>query len=131
MDSGKPVETLVTKGVRSVLPPSKGPSEHRDHADNYWTMRNRLIGISIVLSFLSVVVSTASVFFAVSALKENQRSQLDMKGIDLLVSFQKRYDDLAYDARAAANSTSSDSARSKKATEWYHRFWDLQFEQYQ
>jgi hypothetical protein len=139
MDNTEPTDNRIAKpGLRSVLPPTKGPAEHQDHADNSWTLRNKLIGFSILFSFLSIVVTTVSVLIALSAVKrsaENQRNivenQRDMKGIDLLVSFQQRYDALAYDARSQASLNITDAEKSTKAMEWYRRFWDLQFEQYQ
>ena len=131
MNTELPVPTAAKKNIRFVLPPEKGPDEHQNHADNYWTLRNRLIRFSIAISALSIIFSALSLFLAILALNrglENQRSsienQRDMKSVDLLVSFQKRYDDLAYDVRSRVDSKG-------KALEYYHRFWDLQFEQYQ
>ncbi|SRR6266478_5183842 len=116
---------------RRVLPPKAGSAIHQDHADNYWTLRNKLFVASIAISAVSICFSAVSLGLAVWALTksiENQRqsiaNQRDLKGIDLLVTFQKRYDELAYDVRSKVDS-------DEKATEYYHRFWDLQFEQYQ
>lgn len=111
--------------------PKAGSAIHQDHAHHYWTLRNKLLVASIVISAVSICFSAASVGLALWALTksiENQRqsidNQRDLKGIDLLVTFQKRYDELAYDIRSKVDS-------DERATEYYHRFWDLQFEQYQ
>ena len=73
---------------------------------------------------LSFILSGLSFWFANHALNTTLETQQELKGIDLLVYFQKRYDDLIYDGKKKVNDKNT-------ATDYYHRFWDLQFEQYQ
>jgi hypothetical protein len=126
MTANAPEGSSALKRPRSVMIPNKGPREHRNHADNYWTLRNRLIVISILISGITIIVSAASILVAVIALSSSLSNQRHLKGIDLLQSFQKRYDELAYDMRPKIKPDEPDRAHV-----FYMRFWNLNFEEYQ
>jgi hypothetical protein len=95
---------------------SKEQSKERSDEDR-WSLRNKLALISTIFSGLSWG-------FAIGALMYSVSTQYQMKNIDLLIYFQKRYDDVAYDMKGRVG-------KEYKPEDYYHRFWDLQFEQYQ
>jgi len=127
--------------------PEQTKEKVRIHPDNFWTLRNMLILGSMVMSAASVVLALITLNSSISNQRHLISNQREMKGIDLLATFQKRYDELAYDVRSRVNDPTKLVARdsasqstqfndstkttSEKSKDWYHRFWDLQFEQYQ
>jgi hypothetical protein len=74
--------------------------------------------LPIVISFFSVAVSIASAHFSV---KVNQ----SLKTLDLMLRCQERYERIYYDIRSETNHG------SRKAEEYYDRYWGLQIDQYQ
>ena len=140
-------------GHRPEETPEQREYRIRTHADNYWTLRNILIVATTVTSAAGLVVSLSSLFVALSfankqgtfreqdLVRQEHLRQLDqetekemrekdferarlLKEIDIRQYCQKRYDDLAYDAKVRVKS-------NEDAKGYYKRFWDLQFEQYQ
>jgi hypothetical protein len=106
----------------------------RIHPDNYWTLRNKLILVTTLISSLGLTLSLLSLYLASKASTTSSATQRELrekdferqrvlKESDLRQYCQRRYDDLAYEtARVKSESD---------AKGYYKRFWDLQFEQYQ
>jgi hypothetical protein len=112
------------------------PASLTDHADRYWTLRNKLIRRATINSTFSVVASFVSVVLALSAVIVTINTQRQLKEIDLRQNFLKRYDELVFEVKPRTMSAPANSDDEKKAAQlmafsYYHRFWDLQLEEYQ
>jgi hypothetical protein len=123
------------------------------HADQYWTLRNKLMLLTTLISVSSLLVSlfSLSVSFYLarvqrilrtqdlgrqeklrqddlakqeSSRKQEYKWQMSLKEIDIREYCQKRYDELDNDARKNVKNRND-------AKGYYKRFWDLQNEEYQ
>ena len=104
----------------------------KNHPDNHWTVRNRLIRRATLNSGLSLFVSLVSVVLAYYAFTTTTSTQHELKEIDLRQNFQKRYEELVFDAKEKASVPIEDKEQARKvAVSYYHRLWDLQLEEYQ
>lgn len=115
-------ETPHPNGVEKTQ--DGGADKLLNHADNKWTLRNKLIAITTLISTFGFGLSLTSVLVASKALTTSTETQRQFKAVDLRQYCQKRYDDLAYDTKLRAS-------EPNQAKIYYRRFWDLQFEQYQ
>ena len=65
-----------------------------------------------------------------------RQAQRDLKQIDLRQDFLKRYEEIVFDEKEKVKSLRARTPKEKeiarkKAFSYYHRFWDLQLEEYQ
>jgi hypothetical protein len=117
----------------------------RTHADQYWTLRNKLISrtaknstLSVIASFVSLMIALTVVVYTTSTQKQLTaqalKAQRELKEIDLRQFFLKRYEEIVFDQREKVESLPANTPKEileKKARSYYHRFWDLQLEEYQ
>lgn len=137
----------------NITEPPVNPNETKEqreyristHADQYWTLRNKLIRwtaitstLSVAASFVSLMIALGVVLYTTSTQKELTaqalKAQRELKEIDLRQFFLKRYEEIVFDQREKVESLPADTPKEileKKAKNYYHRFWDLQLEEYQ
>jgi hypothetical protein len=112
--------------------PEEIAAKIKNHPDNQWTVRNKLIRQATINSGLSLFVSLVSIVLAYYAFTTTTSTQRELKAIDLRQSFQKRYEELVFDGKDKASAPVQDQGQAQKlAIGYYHRFWDLQLEEYQ
>jgi len=79
--------------------------------------------IKDILELTSLIIASVSLIFAYAAFRTSDKTQHQLKNMDVLADFQKRYDHIAYDVKGAATN-------EVQALEYYHRFWDLLGEEF-
>ena len=127
---------VVEAANSSAIDPNVLPVSLTDHADRYWTLRNKLIARATMNSTLSVTASFVSVVLALFAVYSTSSTQRQLKEIDLRQNFLRRYEELVFDVKPKTVSAPTNTDDEKKAAQsmaftYYHRFWDLQLEEYQ
>ena len=76
-------------------------------------------------TIFSFLIAVYGLFQVVEVQKENKEFYKELKTIDLMSSFQNRYDDIMHTSKNLSNDGLVD------AVVYYERFWNLQLEQWQ
>ncbi len=71
------------------------------------------------------IFAIISAYLAWSALETSEQTQRELKKMDLLSDFQRRYDQVVYDVKEKIAETNRIAG-----TNYYHRFWDLLNEEF-
>lgn len=82
------------------------------------------IDVTVVVQSLSVIIALFALVISIRTRKQNVESLREMKTIDLMRSFQERYDNLRWESALQVDSPAA-------AKRYYERFWNLQLEQFE